>query len=116
MRFAGTDAAEDLPVFEVACGALVGWFGSEAEVARVPLGGHGEAEPVGLQGKLEVGCGEAGPLASEEALVALGRAERLQKFVEVGCLAANDGLQIARAGVVLGMVGGGDEGEGGRVS
>jgi len=77
----------------------------DAKVSIRARDGHGEVEDIRAQGKIQVGRGKARPRPSSYAQVPVCASQRLQELVEVNMSARGNRIHVARAGVVLGMVG-----------
>src|SRR5256885_3355727 len=72
---------------------------------------HCKGEAVRGKGQREVVGRKAGPGSAAHAPVALALAERLQETIQIRMLAVNHRLDVARARVVLRVIGGGDDRE-----
>src|ERR1700716_1670162 len=71
--------------------------------------GHRKIEPVDSERQLDVGGRKARPLAGHNLAVTLALAEGLEQRVDVEPNTAKCCLDVLRAGVILGEVGGRDQ-------
>ena len=83
----------------------------EPQVRRLPRDGYGKVKAVGPKGQLQVGWREAWPPAAHRSRVTVAAPQRLEEPLDVRPLAPKKALHVLGAGVILGMVGRGDEGQ-----
>lgn len=76
---------------------------------------HRKVETVLREAQIQVRCRETGPATAARTRVALAVTEWLQEEIKVRLLAAQEALHIFRAGVILRVVGRGEQGQKARV-